>query len=198
MLAAGNKMMRKWFSGMVLVLLLLSGGGLIAGEKWRTLKRCTLIANPANDADSFHVRHGKKEYFVRLLFVDAPETDMRFPERVREQAEWFGTTPEVALHYGKVATDYTAACLQKPFTLYTQFVDARGGSREKRIFAMVKTGDRYLCEQLVEQGLVRIYGFRRDLPDGTSDRRFSQRLEALEKDAKMKKAGLWSGRKDPI
>ena len=184
-----------------LVALLLSGGAGAADEDspaWTELKRCVLLENPANDADSFHVRHGKKEYFLRLYFVDAPETNKRFPDRVREQAEWFGTTDAMIIHFGEASAAYVHQLLGKPFTVYTQFIDARGASSEQRLFAMVKVGDRYLCELLVEQGFARIYGIRRDLPDGTPHRRHERRLAELEKQAQWKKTGIWSGLKSAL
>jgi endonuclease YncB( thermonuclease family) len=185
----------------LLALLVSSGAGAAENESspaWTELKRCVLLENPANDADSFHVRHGKKEYFLRLYFVDAPETNMRYPDRVREQAEWFGTTDAMIIHFGEASAVYVRQLLGKPFTVYTQFIDARGASSEQRLFAMVKIGDRYLCELLVEQGFARIYGIRRDLPDGTAHRRHERRLAELEKQAQWKKTGIWSGLKSAL
>ena len=56
---------------------------------WEKLDDCQLIANPANDGDSFHVRHRGQEYIFRLYYVDAAETENEFPERVAEQAAYF-------------------------------------------------------------------------------------------------------------
>ncbi len=47
----------------------------IRSKEWIVLKDCRLIANPANDGDSFHMSAGENEYLFRLYFVDAPETD---------------------------------------------------------------------------------------------------------------------------
>lgn len=165
---------------------------------WTKLGDCVLVDNPANDADSFHVRRKKKEYFLRLYFVDAPETNMRFPDRVREQAKWFGTTGESVIHVGDASAAYVRQLLRKPFTVYTQFIDARGASSDQRFYAMVKVDDRYLSELLVEHGFARIYGIRRDLPDGSSQRRYARRLADLEKEAQWKKVGLWGVRKDAL
>ncbi len=56
-----------------------------SAKEWTKLQGCTLLANPSNDGDSFHVRHDGKEYIFRLYFVDAPETETRFPDRVKAQ-----------------------------------------------------------------------------------------------------------------
>src|SRR5439155_1807394 len=59
-------------------------------KQWIVLNNCRLIANAANDGDSFHVSAGEKEYIFRLYLVDAPETDEMTPGRLVEQANYFG------------------------------------------------------------------------------------------------------------
>ena len=49
---------------------------------------------PDNDGDNSRVRCGAKEFIVRLYFVDAPETNLGYPERTREQSEYFGAALE--------------------------------------------------------------------------------------------------------
>ena len=70
-------------------------------KEWQTLQGCTLIENAANDGDSFHFRQNGKEYIFRLFFVDAPETETRFPDRVKAQAEAFGISDADALKVGE-------------------------------------------------------------------------------------------------
>jgi len=180
-----------------LMVLLAVGAGAREEAAWIEIPDCRLIKNDANDGDSFHVRGGGREYLVRLYFVDAPEHSMQIPKRVREQADWFGTTEASVLRHGELAAAQVAKWLEQPFTLYTQLIDARGASRMQRVFAMVKVGDRYLCERLVENGLARIYGIRRNLHDGTFRWDFIRKLEGLEKKARAAGAGLWedSGKK---
>src|SRR5436309_11106427 len=69
-------------------------------KDWIVLKDCRLIANPANDGDSFHVSAGEKEYLFRLYFVDAPETDEMTPRRLVEQAKYFNITVPEAIEVG--------------------------------------------------------------------------------------------------
>ena len=57
---------------------------------WTTLANCQLQPNPAHDGDSFHVRCNGREYIFRLYFVDALETDNSVPDRVAQQAAYFG------------------------------------------------------------------------------------------------------------
>ncbi|MFN2509469.1 MAG: hypothetical protein ABR589_11940, partial [Chthoniobacterales bacterium] len=68
-----------------------------AREPWVVMKDCRLESDESNDADSFHIKAGGKKYIFRLYFVDAPETDAGFPERVEEQAKYFGITSAQAL-----------------------------------------------------------------------------------------------------
>jgi endonuclease YncB( thermonuclease family) len=51
------------------------------------LTGCQYVARSANDGDSFRVRCADKEFTVRLYFVDAPETNLAYPERTREQPD---------------------------------------------------------------------------------------------------------------
>ncbi len=163
---------------------------------WTVFESCTWIENPSNDADSFHIRHKKRNYLVRLYFVDAPETDKRYPERIQEQADYFGVTPDQALAGGKSAAAFVRDLLKdKTFQVHTKYRDARGGSDQKRYYAMVKVDGRWLSEILAEAGWVRLHGVGDDLPDKVSERRYWGRLRTLEREAKAKSVGVWAGGK---
>ena len=155
---------------------------------WRTHEKCSLLKNAANDGDSFHVQSGRWEYIFRLYFVDTPETAADYPDRVEAQAAYWGIGSEDALKLGKNASIYTAEWLRDGFTVYTRLEDARGMSKQKRFFAMVRVGDKYLSEALVANGLARVYGWRTDLPDGTKAYRYLRRLKRAE--ARAREAGL--------
>ncbi|MCS6770883.1 MAG: thermonuclease family protein [Kiritimatiellae bacterium] len=164
-----------------------------ASKKWRTKENCTLIEHPSNDGDSFRVRIGRRIYVLRLLWVDAPETDMRFPERVAEQAEYFGISTQEVLRIGQEASRFTREFLKsRPFTVYTQFEDARGAGEKERDYAIVKSGDTYLMEALVSNGLARIYGMQEMPPEGPSESTMRMRLRALESAARDQRRGAWA------
>ena len=163
-----------------------------ADKKWRTKENCTLIENESNDGDSFHIRVNKRHYIFRLLWVDTPETEQRYPERVAEQAAYFGITPEQATRVGKEAVKFSANFLKEPFTLYTQFDDAMGASNKDRDYAVIKAGDTYLMEALVSNGLARIFGLQELPEDGPSLSTMRLRLKGLEADAKKNKRGAWA------
>jgi len=61
-------------------------------KEWVMLTGCEYVPNADNDGDSFHVRCAAAKFIVRLYFVDAPETNLAYPERTREQADYFGAT----------------------------------------------------------------------------------------------------------
>jgi endonuclease YncB( thermonuclease family) len=160
-------------------------------NQWSVYENCTLVENPFNDGDSFHVKTGKARYLFRLYFVDAPETDPSLQDRLQEQAAYWGTDTKSVLALGKKAAQFTAGFLSKGFTVCTRKEDARGRSEEKRYFAVVKVGERYLSDALVEAGLARVYGGHVDLPDGTSERKYFAKLRALERTAQRARAGGW-------
>lgn len=161
-------------------------------RQWRHLDNMTLVEHAGNDGDSFHTRRNRSRYLLRLYFVDTPETDLRFPERIQEQAEYFGVTVDQVVEGAHLGDRFTRELLSKaPFDVYTKYVDARGASQMSRIFAMVKVDGRWLCERLVEAGLARIHGFWDDLPDGTTYQRHRARLRELEREARAAGRGIW-------
>lgn len=125
---------------------------------------------------------------VRLYFVDAPETDNSFPDRVRTQAEHFGKTPEETLHVGSYAKEATAQLLSRRFTVTTQYEDAMGRSSLPRYYGFVTTAEgEDLGEILVKNGLARAYGRKADPPG-----RAAPRYDVLEGRAKRATVGLYS------
>ncbi len=163
--------------------------------QWRTYRNCTIIEHPSNDGDSFYVRAGRQRLLLRLYFVDAPEDNDRFPDRNREQALHFGIPESAVPEAGDLATEYAMEFLSRPFTVKTRREDARGASRDPRFYALVIGADgRGLDEALVSAGLARVFGWRTDLPDGTSGFDHQRRLLALEQEARRAGRGLWSGR----
>jgi competence ComEA-like helix-hairpin-helix protein len=160
-------------------------------EEWRELKNCRLLPNQANDADSFHVQAGGREYIFRLYFVDAPETDASVADRVREQAEYFGITADQTQRLGELARAFTREKLRRPFTVRTTMQDARGRSELPRYFAFVEAVDGDLAELLVANGLARVYGAAATPVGLTSPERQWEKLRRLEQRAKAEQVGAW-------
>ena len=158
---------------------------------WVTLQGGHLLVKRANDGDSFHVSIEGKEYIFRLYFIDTPETSAEFRDRVEEQAEYFGITPEQAVAVGEVAKNFTREKLSAPFAVRTCWENAMGRSRLQRFYALVQTSTGDLGEELIENGLARLEGLQAD-PEGlTAARREWQKLNQLQQKAKRELVGGW-------
>lgn len=158
------------------------------------LKDCRELPNESNDGDSFHVRAAGKEYIFRLYFVDAPETDASFPERVKEQATYFGLTQPQTLQLGNFAKRFTKEKLTRPFTVRTCMQDALGRSAKERFYAFIETSEGDLAELLVANGMARVHGSVATPVGLNSPERERQKLERLEREAKLAKVGAWGAR----
>ena len=161
-------------------------------NKWRMYENCTLVPNESNDGDSFHVKVKRREYIFRLYFTDTPETDMSFPDRVAEQADYWGISQKAAVRLGHQAANFTRKFLADGFTVYTKMDDARGRSDKERFYAIVMVGEKTLSEELVRNGLARVFGEDTDLPDGTKAQLFWWRLKTAEREAKKNRLGAFA------
>lgn len=156
----------------------------LTGDEWEVLENVELIENKNNDGDSFRVCWGEKEFTVRLYFVDAPESVPGLRERVEEQADYFGITPEQAVEVGRVASGFVRSMLkEEDFTITTRWQNYPG-----RVYVFVTAGGRDLGELLVENGLGRIHGQTvRGLTGPVK-----AKLAELEAEAKKEHRGAWA------
>jgi endonuclease YncB( thermonuclease family) len=184
-----------------LALLLLVGVVEASAQKTASVKPferfdgCVLSPDEWTDGDSFRVRlpDGRLETF-RLYFVDTTESRSR-GKRSDEQAAYFGLTRAGATKLGEEAKAFTAAVLQRPFTIQTRWRKVFGPTR---YYACVFTADgNDLAELLVRNGLARIYGTRTPLPDGRDSRTYLATLRDLEQQAKSAELGGWRSRSSP-
>jgi len=120
------------------------------------------------------------------------EPDLRYPERTREQSEYFGVTLDETVRAGAKATATVRAMLQEPFVVYTRWATAGGRTREPRYNALVEVGDKSLVEMLVSQGLARTKGVFVKLPTGEKAAVYVKTLETLEREARQKRFGIWA------
>lgn len=186
-------MLRIWHLLTIMLLLFVMLSPSSAGERrqWVTLTGCKYVAAKDNDGDSFRVQCGTDEFTLRLYFVDAPETNLRYPERTREQSEYFGATLDETMKAGAKARDAVRELLQKPFVVETRWASAAGRSRQTRYYAFVEVGGKGLAEVLVGQGLARTKGVFTKLPTGEQAKAYAERLDQLEREAKQKRLGVW-------
>ena len=161
-------------------------------KKWTTLD-CVYLADKSNDGDSFLVQCGRERFFVRLYFVDAPETDLDFPERVRQQYDYFGVGMDELTRGGSMARDYVNRVLApRRFAVHTRKVFAQGRSKLTRYYGLVQVEGRYLHELLLEEGLARNRGTRVALPTGHKARAHANALQAIEDRARAFRKGVWA------
>lgn len=164
-----------------------------ARQPWMEWKDCSLQENDSNDGDSFHVKAGGRGYICRLYFVDAPETDAGFPERVAEQGKYFGINPAQAVELGELAWKFTSEKLSRPFTIRTCRQNAMGRSNKPRYYAFVETSEGDLGELLVANGLARVHGVTTASPGSSSSAQEEQKLQRLEREARRLQLGGWGG-----
>lgn len=74
---------------------------------FQRLDNCRFVANRFNDGDSFHVLAESKEWLFRLYFVDTPEAETAYRDRLDEQAAYFGVTRERAIEIAHEAAAFT-------------------------------------------------------------------------------------------
>ena len=160
-------------------------------KKWVTLTNYQYVDSKDNDGDSFRVRCGTDEFILRLYFVDAPETNLRYPERTREQSDYFGVTIDETMKAGRKARDTVRELLRESFVICTRRASAAGRSTEPRYYAFVEVGGKSLAELLVSQGLARPKGVTVNLPTGENWKAYVRKLQVLESEAKQKRLGIW-------
>jgi competence protein ComEA len=178
-------------AALIVVFLCVAIVNLGARGDWILLENCRLILNPANDGDSFHVNAGNEEYIFRLYLVDVPETQGTEPGRLIEQAKHFEITVPQAIEVGEAAKTFTRDKLAEPFTVFTRMSDAMGRSKIERFYAFVQTKEGDLGEQLVRNGLARIFGAKAIPPGSSSSQPERQKLQQLEDEAREEKIGGW-------
>ncbi len=160
---------------------------------WRRIEGARFEERRYADGDSFVLTHDGTSVVYRLYFVDAPEMDAEFPDRVREQAKRFGVGVREIPGLGRRAADFAAQWLREgAVTVWTRDEPAGGREESGRRFALVGRGRRWLHEELVAAGWARVYGHAVDLPDGTTAARHRHRLDELEAEARREGRGVWA------
>ena len=154
---------------------------------WETIAGCRLLTDRYFDGDSFEVRGGGRQKIFRLYAVDAPETDRKFPQRVKDQSRHFKVSQKLVLEGGERAKELAASLLAQPFTVETRWTDARGESGKPRYFAKITLSDGSdLATRLVEAGLARNFGMREGVTAA-----YLSRLAKADESARAQKRGLW-------
>lgn len=182
-------------SHFLLLAVLLVSSALALGKTvpsgWTLLENCRHENHDYADGDSFHVIHRGRNLQFRLYFVDCPETDTRFPERIAEQGKIFGLDSKGVVAAGHRAHAFTSEILSHPFDVLTKWEDAGGDSAQERFYAVVLAGRQNLAEELVSHGLARAFGMHADYPTEAGGRQFAAKLKHLQKRASRMKLGAF-------
>ena len=163
-------------------------------ENWQRIDNCKWVEDRWNDGDSFHLLTGdaNRQIVARLYFVDTPEAETAYRDRLDEQAAYFGISREQAIQIAHEASDFTKNRLERPFTIWTRWRNALGRSSLGRVYCIViDSTSKDLNEALVENGLARIYGVKTHLPDVRDSKMYVDHLKEIELKAKMEKRGAW-------
>ena len=168
----------------------------LAASELTTINNATLIESDINDGDSFVVDVDGRDLYLRLYYVDCPETTYNSKpilERIREQQFYFGLKePHDVVRYGEQAAEYVKQALSQPFTIHTSYANAPRRSASNRYYAFVETHDgRDLGYLLIEQGLARIHGKTRPGPNGKPSHTVLEELQDLRTIALLNRAGIW-------
>ena len=161
-------------------------------KAWVRLPDCQYVEQAYNDGDSFHVQCSAQAFIVRLYFVDAPEATLRYPERTREQSEYFGVTLDETLRAGRHATIVVRERLRTPFVVWTRWASAAGRTITPRYYGFVEIEGHSLAAWLVGEGLARTKGVTATGPAGDPSQAVRDTLQALERTARQHKRGVWA------
>lgn len=167
-----------------------------SSARWISYDSAVLDDREPYDGDSFFIQTRRSRMIFRLYFVDAPETDLEFPQRVREQGEYWGISDSDVLRLGWEARLFARKFMQDGVTAWTRREDATGRSRQPRVFAIIRAGEDDLAVELARNGLARIFGYGTDLPDGTAAADMWRRLREAEAEARLHRRGGWKRRKN--
>ena len=157
-----------------------------------------MVDHRNNDGDSFFVRHGKREFELRVYYADAPEKYLsdryadqrkRVAEQAREMGDGLSIDETVAL--GQQAKAHVAKILKgESFSVFTKWERVYDGERYYG-FVLLPDETEWLSEELVENGLARIHTKGERTPNGKSYHDYKKHLESLEAQARSAKLGAW-------
>lgn len=166
-------------------------------EKFLIFPRATLVESRANEADTLRVRIGNEEHIFVLYFVDALEASMNHPQRVADQARYFGrTTDQVITTTGAEAAAYVTELLKtRPFDVITRWERVPNTMRYYALIRFLREDGNwvYLTDLLLRKGYARLDGVETQLPGDTRDLpTYIAELMSLSRKAREGKQGVWA------
>jgi competence ComEA-like helix-hairpin-helix protein len=134
---------------------------------------------------------------IRLYYVDAPETNEEDPERLEDQATFFGLSRSQTMELGHEASQFTAHELSGNFTVVTRWENGGGKGNLSRFYGIVMVNGKNLSAELIRHGLARIHGKTVKWPDGPRSTQFMSELRNLELEAREQRSGAWDNKRFP-
>lgn len=172
-------------------------------EHFEILPRAEWIDSRANEADTMRIRIKGEEHIFVLYFVDALETTTNHPQRVAEQGRYFGNaTDKTITDTGVEAARFVAELLKThPFNVITRWERVPNTTRYYGLITLELEPGKvvYLADLLMQKGWAWVQGvpthedFSAMLPADRRDiKTYVLELQALAKQAKAGKAGIWA------
>lgn len=189
------------------------GGGLAPGgqvqadpgraplPEFRIFPKARLIESRANEADTLRIKLSdtEDEHIFVLYYVDALDSSLTHPQRVQDQARYFGVSSQRIIEEGQRAVQYVTQLLKDhTFTVMTRWEEVPGLSRYYALILVeVRPGKKvYLADLLVQNGYARVAGVTSSLPgDARSINDYALELQVLRRLAQQSKAGIWAASK---
>lgn len=163
--------------------------------------KARFIESRTNEADTLRIKVNdtEEEHVFVLYFIDALDASSTHPQRVQEQARYFGVSSQKVIEEGQEAAAYVTKLLKEcPFSVMTKWEGVPGLSRYYALVLVENSPGKwvYLADLLVQRGYARVAGVTTTLPsDPRSLNDYALELQALRKQAERDKAGIWAASK---
>jgi endonuclease YncB( thermonuclease family) len=165
-------------------------------ETFELLDKTTLVETRANEADTLRFRTGADENIFVLYFVDAIEASTSHPQRINEQARWFGNVNDrLLVETGVEALNYVRDLLKsRPYQVLTRWEQVPNSTRYYALIRVeIQPGKGvYLADLLMQAGYARVQGVTTPLPNDSRDEvAYMLELKNHGDRARTNKAGIW-------